>query len=386
MIGNTKIFVSSTCFDLDQVRADLKATLESIGHIPVLSEYKSFPVFPSLDAVENCKKVVRESSDLFVLIIGGRRGSLDPTTGKSIVNSEYETAKRYGIDRFIFVNRRVWDLLPLWEANPNADFSICVDNPEVFAFIQRIKSNEGWIFTFDRAEDIANTLRTQISVYLKDLIARKRMNKLSPLQSFAYETERAQYLALERPDYWEFMLTEELLRSKLITIRKTLSDVERGLVFRRTQVMKGKDFLTWIDSRINDLVALIKMLVMLVEEEIQTSWGEPGQPGDAEQIKSVVDRIIDGCNELVAWEIEIRSLQLPDAFNHIRELMHGWAEYLICEFERIPDELAKIFRDEPNPEGTFIIKLIFNAPPNLEEVLTTLNHMQQNVYEFVDEY
>ena len=150
--------------------------------------------------------------------------------------------------------------------------------------------------------------------------------------------------------------------------------------------MKGKEFIDWTRSRLNDLIALINMIAALVQEEIIASWGEPGQPGDTEKIKEVVDRIIDGCNELVAWEIEIRSLELPEAFNRIRELMHGWAEYLISELERLPDELAKPFRDNARPEGTFVIKLTFDAPPNLQEAPAEMHRLQQNPYEWMDDY
>ncbi len=386
MIGNTRVFVSSTCFDLDQIRADLKDALESIGHVPILSEYNSFPVSPSLDAIENCKKVVRENADLFVLIVGRKRGSLDPNTGKSIVNSEYQTAKRHQIDRFVFVNRQVLDSLPLWEKNPGADFSIYVDSPEVFAFLQRIKADEGWIFIYDRAKEIAETLRNQFSIYLKDLIQRKRTNKLSPLLAFIEETERSQYLALERPDYWEYLLTEELLRSKLTIVRNKLADIESGLVFSRKQSMRGKEFVDRIGSRLADLIALIKMLTILLQEKIVSSWGKPGISGDAETIKEVVDQIIDGCNELVSWEIEIRSLELPEAFHRIRDLMHGWAEHIITELERLPDELAKPFQNNANPEGTFGINLTFGDPPNLKAALDEIDRLQNTSYEWIDDF
>ena len=41
------VFVSSTCFDLSQVRADLKEFIEDdCGFEPMLSDFNSFPIDP----------------------------------------------------------------------------------------------------------------------------------------------------------------------------------------------------------------------------------------------------------------------------------------------------------------------------------------------------
>jgi Domain of unknown function (DUF4062)/HEPN domain len=71
-MDRTKIFVSSTYFDLAQVREDIRTSISQMGHEPLLSEYSSFPTLPDIGTVENCKKAV-QSCDLFVLIVGGRR-------------------------------------------------------------------------------------------------------------------------------------------------------------------------------------------------------------------------------------------------------------------------------------------------------------------------
>lgn len=94
------LFVSSTCYDLKSLREHLRSEVKSWGHDPILSEYPSFPVSPELSTVENCKRVVRERADLLVLVVGGKRGSLDPQTKLSVVNSEYQEARSAGRDWF----------------------------------------------------------------------------------------------------------------------------------------------------------------------------------------------------------------------------------------------------------------------------------------------
>jgi hypothetical protein len=83
-----QIFVSSTFLDLRHERqAAVSAILEN-GHIPAGME-----LFAAGD--EEQMRVIRrwiDESDIFLLILGGRYGSLDPKSGKSYTHLEYEYA------------------------------------------------------------------------------------------------------------------------------------------------------------------------------------------------------------------------------------------------------------------------------------------------------
>src|ERR1700674_385257 len=110
------LFVSSTCYDLRQVRADISDFARSFGLEPVLSEYESFPVDPSLDTIENCMQAVEQKADLFVLIVGTRYGHV-AMNGKSVTNMEYTKARARGIPVYVFIHRSIIDMLPIWKAN-----------------------------------------------------------------------------------------------------------------------------------------------------------------------------------------------------------------------------------------------------------------------------
>lgn len=83
-----QVFVSSTYTDM---KAERQAAVEAIlqaGHIPAGME-----LFASGD--ESQWETIRrwiDDSDVFMLILGGRYGSLEPKTGKSYIQLEYEYA------------------------------------------------------------------------------------------------------------------------------------------------------------------------------------------------------------------------------------------------------------------------------------------------------
>ena len=99
------VFISSTCYDLKQIRSDLKNVIENdLGFEVLLSEYSSFPIDPSLGTVDNCLRVVQERADIFILIIGNRYG-YQTDNGKSVTNLEYLRAKEKGIPIYAFMER-----------------------------------------------------------------------------------------------------------------------------------------------------------------------------------------------------------------------------------------------------------------------------------------
>ncbi len=72
MPGNAPVvMVSSTFYDLRQIRTDLAEFIErEVGYRPLLSEYPSFPIDPDADTIENCKQRVERDADILILLLG----------------------------------------------------------------------------------------------------------------------------------------------------------------------------------------------------------------------------------------------------------------------------------------------------------------------------
>jgi hypothetical protein len=84
-----QVFVSSTYADLKEERQAAVEAILSAGHIPAGME-----LFAAGDKsqMEVIKRWIDES-DVFLLILGGRYGSIEPTEGKSYIQLEYEYAQ-----------------------------------------------------------------------------------------------------------------------------------------------------------------------------------------------------------------------------------------------------------------------------------------------------
>src|SRR6185295_5131701 len=124
--GPKKIFISSTCLDLIDVRAELKRELESLGYIAYTSETNDFPVNHKLPPIDNCLQVVGEC-DIYLLVIHSRYGGeydgrLDlPNTPKnppgghvSVTLAELLVARSKGLETRIWVRDSIWNSRPVF--------------------------------------------------------------------------------------------------------------------------------------------------------------------------------------------------------------------------------------------------------------------------------
>lgn len=166
-MSKPRVFISSTCFDLKNVRSELTDFLKQYDFEVMNSQLKNFGVTPQRHSHTACLDQVN-NADYLILIIGRRRGGTYIGSEKSITNEEYNLGVKKGIPIVIFVDREVETAIPLYKKNPTADFSGVVDDKRIFHFIEYIRSNseDNWLHTYSNIKDIKDTLKAQFSYYL----------------------------------------------------------------------------------------------------------------------------------------------------------------------------------------------------------------------------
>lgn len=371
------IFVSSTCFDLKALRESIREKIKQLGHCPLLSEVEEFPVSPDLSTIENCKKVVRDQADLLCLIVGGRRGYVDPSSNRSVVNLEYLEARAKGIDCIIFVDRKVWDLLPHYSKNPTADFSATIDSNGVLEFVAELKKSNRWIFQFDRTEEIAQTLSHQLSVRIRELLIAARTYRTDLPREYLGCSPEIATLVTQKPRFWEYRLTSIMLRERLRQVQQLFSDLESGLVFRRTRYLRTRDSLSHIQALNDDLAGCIEAIKVAVEKEIVGGWGPSGKPGDPVQIQKGCESLHAIARSLFEWELDLRFVRPSHFYLEIVDLMKGWTKQTFSELLRLPDRIDRIV-DDPNSFGPHQIDLEIKSPENVALVSQKIDALREN--------
>lgn len=184
-----RVFVSSTCYDLSEIRDNLVTFIKSYYFEPILSERGDVFYHPDLHTHISCVNEI-QNCQLFILIIGGRfGGSYIADTTKSIVNAEYLAAKENDIPVFCFIKREVFEDHRVYSKNKK-DIELVkrIEFPSVekqeyassiFRFIDEVRHsnvNNG-IFTFEFAREIQDTLGKQWAGMFCDFLSKRKLQK-----------------------------------------------------------------------------------------------------------------------------------------------------------------------------------------------------------------
>ena len=166
-MAKPRIFLSSTCYDLNDARASLTTFFEDFGFEVLNSQLTNFGVSPKVHSARACLDQV-ELADYLVLIIASRQGEDFPASNHSITNAEFNRAKELGIVINTFVKSEVLSARRIFKENPSANFASVVDDPRIFKFIDSISSSEtdNWLHSFNSVSDIQDTMKSQFGHYL----------------------------------------------------------------------------------------------------------------------------------------------------------------------------------------------------------------------------
>ena len=156
-----KIFLSSTCYDLTDLRAVLEDYLEKLGHQILLSDRSDFPVDPNQHRHDVCVENAAKS-ELIIVIIDRRFGALySGDNSISVTWAEARAALAAEVNMIVFVRRAVFTERRTWKKNPSLEPAHC-DDARVFKFIDELQLHQSgpWIDTqFDNVMDIITRLK-----------------------------------------------------------------------------------------------------------------------------------------------------------------------------------------------------------------------------------
>ena len=341
-MARVNIFVSSTCYDLSQIRDDLKRCIIELGHNPILSELKDFPVDPMKSNSENCINAINNEADIFVLIIGDRYGSV-LETGKSITNTEFIAALSKGIPIYTFSLKKMTTILPLWENNPNADYSNIVDNNKVFEFLSDVRKKRGlWNFEFERAQDITEILKAQLSNLFHDaLIAKRAIENTEVNRLYGRISSKALDIIIKRKPAYELRFFMQSMKDEIAKYDDLNLDYNFYIKYKSSSSIENVlQFKKWASHKVRELQNIISSLGLL-NQAFFSVWQDAEEPFEVEilyQISRMYARIYAS---LLEWGIEANSVIVPEEYSNIMRSFALIPRNIVEKIENYPDESLK---------------------------------------------
>jgi hypothetical protein len=172
-------------------------------------------------------------------------------------------------------------------------------------------------------------------------------------------------IAAEQPPYWEFMLTAELLDYRLKPVLRRVHDLRRGLVTRPSPSLAPEEFFRWVQSKNAELIGAVAVLGRLLPE-LQKSWGEPGEPGNAEEIDHVSKLLVHCAEHFVAIGEEATFKHVPEGCERLSQLVADGALHALVHFPDLPKFIRELFSQD-DPSGTHVFELVVSLPDGWED-------------------
>ena len=243
-----KVFVSSTCYDLKQMRQDIEGFITSYGYDAILSEKHSV-TYNIKDTLEDDCYNELSLSDMLIGIIGGRYGSesLD-NSGNSVSMNEMLKAIELNKQAYIFIDRHVHTEYYTYIRNVGKEIEYAyVDNIKIFDFISQLKSKTNIVINdFSTASDITDCLRSQWAGLFQTFLYNKEQQRQneglltikSVIEQLVSTSEKlsksADDAAQNSNSFFPLSeLTKQTISQSLIEISRELIGDNSGLLFFR---------------------------------------------------------------------------------------------------------------------------------------------------------
>jgi hypothetical protein len=336
-VDKPHIFVSSTFYDLRQIRSDLRDFIENdLGYIPLISEMSSFPIDPDTNTIENSKQRVQDSADLMILIIGGRYGTVAEDEEKSITNLEYSVARLKGIPIYAFVEKKILATLSIWNANPEADFSSVVDTVLLFEFVTEVRSQDRvWTFPFETAQDIIRVLRNQFA-YLMSRGLELQIKLRGDPEEYRGLSGEALRIAVDRLPGWQGKLFAYLVSEAIQKSRDLKRAYDLGIYFGVGERVDEVQAFRWLAAKAEEAERLSSGIAPLVNTSLKEAFASL----DIQQIAYTAREVGRAYQEALRWSLDLRKAHIDDEFHILRDEVSLMTGDIINQIEKLSPRIV----------------------------------------------
>jgi len=241
-MARPRIFISSTFFDLRQVRADLDRFVKELGYDTVRNETGGIPYGKDQKLEDYCYKEISEI-DILVGIVGGRFGSEAERGNYSITQVEIKTAIEQNKQVYIFIEKNVlaeYQTYLINKENETTKYRF-VEDKKIYKFIEEIHAlpKNNIVHPFETALDITFFLREQWAGLFRDLL--HQQTKKVEYDNISQKVSELNEVSSTLQTYLENVL-KSVSKEKNVTENLIVHEKKRLENFQLRQRIKDLDY------------------------------------------------------------------------------------------------------------------------------------------------
>ena len=170
-----RVFISSTYYDLKQVRNNIGDFIKSLGYEAVMHERSKVAYTQSQPLETDCYHEIL-GCEIVICIIGNHFGSQSSENELSITMNELKEAIKNKKKIYIFIAKDVYVENSTYQQNKDTNFkSAYVDDLKIHEFIASLQTSvkNHVIAPFETTDEIIYTLKSQFAGLFQNLLARE---------------------------------------------------------------------------------------------------------------------------------------------------------------------------------------------------------------------
>lgn len=174
-MANPKVFISSTYYDLQHIRNDIRVFIQGLGYEPVMHD-KGNVTYAQTETLENSCYNEVSACDILICIIGNKFGTQASGENYSITMTELKRALSLRKKVYIYIVNEVYTENLTYIKNKDKGFdSAYVDDIRVHQFIEELKQTvkNHPILPFHNVSDILDNLRLQFAGLFQRLLSQE---------------------------------------------------------------------------------------------------------------------------------------------------------------------------------------------------------------------
>jgi len=233
------VFVSSTCYELRDLRAAIKAWLLDVGLTPMLSDDPAFPHFDGMPPYASCLRVIEECP-LVIGVIDRQYGTafqdwgpFPQHQGRSATHAELLHALDLGKRVLLYVHDDVWNFYEVWRKDNDAFETSAPRGLEkatlqLFHELKRRKPVP-WMEHFADVTEVQQSLKREFVNQLYEYFRERQSQMEDTAEFFLKKIEEAAPEVRERVSAGlnpQLVADRELLRRQLETIEHEFKSVK----------------------------------------------------------------------------------------------------------------------------------------------------------------
>jgi hypothetical protein len=193
---------------------------------------------------------------------------------------------------------------------------------------------EVWIFPFDTAQDIFNTLRRQFAYLFMDALELRRKATTHALSRSLRQLDgKALRIAVERPRGWEYLLFSTVLENELENVKDQRRDWQYGFVLGNGASLGPIEAMNAITESFDQVLQMAKIITNLHETALTSAIGPDGVSGNPDEIVYVAKRLVEVYKHVLEWKLSVTQLLVPKKLEKLRNIASCLCDNVVMEME-----------------------------------------------------